>query len=146
MASPSSLAASLPAGVRPVSLVTGGARRIGREIALHLARHGHDLALHCRQWGDEAEVTAAELRALGAQVTVLQAELADEAECRALVPDAVARLGRLDAVVNNASLFEYDDATTASTALMASHWAANTAAPVLDMTRLRGGLGLQMTP
>ncbi|HSI50112.1 MAG TPA: SDR family oxidoreductase [Ideonella sp.] len=130
MASPSSLAASPPAGVRPVSLVTGGARRIGREIALHLARHGHDLALHCRQWDDEADTTAAELRMLGARVAVLQAELGDEAECRALVPAAVAGLGRLDTVVNNASLFEYDDAASAGTEAMARHWAANTAAPV----------------
>ncbi|MFZ2986655.1 MAG: SDR family oxidoreductase [Ideonella sp.] len=116
---------------RPVALVTGGAKRIGRQIALTLAAAGHDIALHCRQSAHEAEETAAELRALGARAEVFSADLADEAECRALVPAVLARLGRLDAVVNNASLFEYDDALTAGPAQMNRHWQANTAAPVL---------------
>ncbi len=116
---------------RPVTLVTGAARRIGREIALHLAAHGHDIALHCRHSVADAEVTAAELRALGARVAVLPADLSDEAACRALLPAAVVALGRVDAVVNNASLFEYDTAADAGPAAMDLHWRANTAAPVM---------------
>ena len=119
---------------RPAALVTGAARRIGRVIALDLARHGWDLALHCR--GSEpgrqaADTTAADARALGATAFVLAAELSDEAACEALVPAAVAALGRLDAVVNNASLFEYDSVASFSSRAMDSHWRSNTAPAVL---------------
>lgn len=116
---------------RPVSLVTGAARRIGRAIALELAAAGHDLALHCRHSRDEAEALAAELRALGGRAEVWAVDLADEAACRDLVPAIVARFGRLDAVVNNASTFEYDDALSFSHAAMERHWRANTAPAVL---------------
>lgn len=116
---------------RPVSLVTGAARRIGRAIALELAAAGHDLALHCRHSRDEAEALAAELRALGGRAEVWAADLANETACRDLVPAIVARFGRLDAVVNNASTFEYDDALSFSHAAMERHWRANTAPAVL---------------
>jgi NAD(P)-dependent dehydrogenase (short-subunit alcohol dehydrogenase family) len=115
---------------RPVALVTGGARRIGRVIALELARAGHDVALHCHHSQAEAQATAAELRALGARAEVFAADLGDDAQCLALLPRVVAAMGAVDAVVNNASLFEYDDAASASAARMAQHWQANTMAPV----------------
>jgi len=120
-----------PAPTRPVVLVTGAARRIGRVIALHLAAHGWDVLVHCRSSADEGDATAADARALGARSAVLVADLADEAACNALVPQAVAALGRLDAVVNNASLFEYDSVADFSAAAMDRHWRANTAPAVL---------------
>ena len=116
---------------RPVALVTGAARRIGRAIAFELARGGHDIAVHCRVRDAEAEGTAAELRALGVRAGVFAADLADEAACEALVPAVLEQLGRLDAVVNNASLFEYDDPVSFGFAAMERHWRANTAAPVV---------------
>ena len=112
-------------------LVTGAARRIGREIALTLATAGWDVLVHARQPQPEADATAADLHALGARAAVLCADLADEAACNALVPRAVAALGRLDAVVNNASLFEYDDVAGFGHAAMDQHWRANTAPAVL---------------
>jgi NAD(P)-dependent dehydrogenase (short-subunit alcohol dehydrogenase family) len=116
---------------RPVVLVTGAARRLGRQIALELAAHGFDIALHCRTSIDEAQAGAAELRALGARAEVFAADLSDEAACRALVPRVAAHFKRLDAVVNNASNFEYDSAQTFGFAAMERHWRANTGAPVL---------------
>ncbi|MEY8875238.1 MAG: SDR family oxidoreductase [Leptothrix sp. (in: b-proteobacteria)] len=116
---------------RPVTLVTGAARRIGRAIALELAGAGHDIALHHRGNAQEAHDTAAELRALGAQVHCFQADLADEAACEALVPAVLAAFGRLDAVVNNASAFVYDDVAGFGHAAMDLHWRANTAPAVL---------------
>ncbi len=116
---------------RRVVLVTGAARRVGRAIALELARHGSDIALHCHHVTDEAEATAAELRALGARCALLPAELGDEAQARALVPQAVERLGALDAVVNNASLFEHDDVQGFGYAAMERHWRANTGGPIV---------------
>jgi NAD(P)-dependent dehydrogenase (short-subunit alcohol dehydrogenase family) len=116
---------------RPVVLVTGAARRVGRVIALDLAAHGFDIALHFRSSRDEAEATAVEVRALGARAQCFAADLSDEAACRALVPAAAKTMGRLDAVVNNASHFEYDNAETFSHAAMEAHWRANTAPAVL---------------
>jgi NAD(P)-dependent dehydrogenase (short-subunit alcohol dehydrogenase family) len=80
---------------------------------------------------DEAQALATELRALGARAECFGADLADEAACRALVPAVVARLSRLDAVVNNASHFEYDDAASFGHASMEAHWRANTAPAIL---------------
>ncbi|MBP6902999.1 MAG: SDR family oxidoreductase [Burkholderiaceae bacterium] len=116
---------------RPVALVTGGARRIGRAIALELAAAGWDIALHCHRSRSEAEATAAELAQAGARAEVFAANLADGADLEALVPAVLLRLGRLDALVNNASLFEYDDVAGFTLAAMERHWRANTAPAVL---------------
>lgn len=124
-------APSAPLTLRPCTLVTGAARRLGREIALELARAGHDVALHYRRSAAQAEATAAELRAFGVDAAVFEADLSDEAACRALVPQVLAWSGRLDAVVNNASTFEYDDAASFGHAAMERHWRANTAPAVL---------------
>jgi NAD(P)-dependent dehydrogenase (short-subunit alcohol dehydrogenase family) len=120
-----------PPAAHHVTLVTGAAQRIGRAIALELAAHGHDLAIHCRGSREQAEATAAACRALGARAEVLAADLADEAACRALLPAAALALGRVDAVVNNASVFTYDDARSAAPAALDAHWRINTAAPLL---------------
>lgn len=97
------------------ALVTGGAKRIGREIALYLARRGVDVAVHYSSSEDEAEETAAAIRALGRQAVLLQADLLDEDAVTALVPMAAAGLGGpLSILVNNASIFEYDTIQTAT--------------------------------
>jgi NAD(P)-dependent dehydrogenase (short-subunit alcohol dehydrogenase family) len=116
---------------RPVVLVTGSARRIGRDIALHLGAHGWDVAVHHRRSAAEAQATVAQLRASGAAAQDFAADLADEPACRALLPQVAAHFGRVDAVVNNASLFEYDDAFTCAPAAMERHWRTNTAPAVL---------------
>jgi len=125
---------------RPVVLVTGAAKRLGREIALDLAAHGFDIALHYRASADAAEATAAELRTAGANARAFAADLADEAACRALLPAVAAHFGRVDAVVNNASTFGYDDAASFGHASMERHWRTNTAAPVLLAQALHGHL------
>lgn len=119
---------------RPVVLVTGAARRLGRAIALHLGAQGWDVVVHVRSASDEARETVRALQAQGARAEWLCADLADEAACQALVPQAVAALGRLDAVVNNAALFEHDTIHTVSQASLARHWQANTA-PALFLAR-----------
>ncbi len=126
---------------RPVVLVTGAARRLGRAIALHLARHGHDLAVHFHASAAEAEATVAEARAAGAAAAAFAADLADEAACRALVPAVLAQHGRLDAVVHNAALFEPDRAADFSYAAMDRHWRANTAPAVVLAQALHAHLG-----
>jgi pteridine reductase len=91
---------------RPVVLITGAARRVGRVLARTLHRAGYDLALHYRQSQEQALQLAAELEALRPESTLLlQAELGATAELPKLVWKAVQRYGRLDALVNNASAF-----------------------------------------
>jgi len=114
-----------------VALVTGAGKRLGRHIALTLADQGWDVLVHCRQSRDEAEATAADVRARGRRAAVLCADLADETACRTLVPQGVAALGQLDAVVNSASTFEYDDAATFSYAALERHLRANTAPAIV---------------
>jgi NAD(P)-dependent dehydrogenase (short-subunit alcohol dehydrogenase family) len=116
---------------RPVVLVTGAARRIGRAIALDLAAHGFDIALHCHAASAESAGTLAELREFGARAEVFAADLADEAATRALLPAVAQAFGRVDALVNNASRFAYDDAASFGHAEMQAHWRINTAAPIL---------------
>jgi pteridine reductase len=91
---------------RPVVLVTGAAKRVGRVIARILHQAGYDLVLHYRQSKAEAEQLACELEAKRSDSTLLlAAELAQTAELPKLVLRAVQRFGRLDALVNNASAF-----------------------------------------
>lgn len=126
---------------RPVALVTGAARRIGRAIALELAANGFDVAVHYRSSEADARTTVAALQSAGAAAQTFQADLVDEAACRALVPAVVERFGRLDAVVNSASIFEPDDVASFSAASMEEHWRANTAPAVLLARALHLHLG-----
>lgn len=114
-----------------VVLVTGGARRIGRAIALDLAAAGWSVAFSYRHSALEAQDTLMELRRNKVQAEALHADLSDEVSCRALVPEVVKRFGRIDAVVNNASAFEYDNAETCGLASMEHHWKANTAPAIV---------------
>ena len=125
---------------RPVVLITGAAQRIGRDIALDLAAHGWAVAVHYRTSVAAAAVTVAELRAAGGMAQSFAADLADEAQCMALVPAVQAAMGRVDAVVNNASLFEYDDVASFSVQAMEAHWRANTAPAILLARALHAAL------
>ena len=112
------------------ALVTGGARRLGREMALCLARRGHDIALHFVGAKNEAAETAHEISALGVNVEILHADLLIEAETASLVPKAARALGKpLSVLVNNASIFEYDTLETATRQSWDRHLESNLRAP-----------------
>ena len=112
------------------ALVTGGARRIGRSIALYLAGRGFDVAVHYATSAAEADQTVADIAALGRTAVALQADLLDETALAALVPAAVAALGGpLTLLVNNASIFEYDNITTATRSSWDRHLGSNLRAP-----------------
>lgn len=130
-ASPESDLSSASPAVAPVVLVTGAGKRLGREIALALARAGWRVAVHYRGSAQEAQGTVADCAALTAGSAAFQADLADEAATRALLPAAVAHMGQVDAVVNCAALFEHDTTATFSYAAMDAHLHANTAAPIV---------------
>jgi NAD(P)-dependent dehydrogenase (short-subunit alcohol dehydrogenase family) len=99
----------IPATIPRAALVTGGAKRLGRAIALALAEAGFDLAVHYGSSAAEAEETVQAIRALGRRAVSLRADLGREAETAALLPAATAALGPLGVLVNNASRFERDE-------------------------------------
>lgn len=91
------------------ALVTGAARRIGGAIARRLAADGFGVALHSSlRSAPEAETLAAEIRAAGGRAAVVTADLVSADEVGRLVADAHAAIGPLQALVNNASLYEPD--------------------------------------
>lgn len=86
------------------ALITGG-KRIGLLIAEELARHGANVALSYARSRDEAEDGASRVRAIGRQATVIQADLSSPDGCRAAVTGAADTLGRLDILINMASVY-----------------------------------------
>jgi NAD(P)-dependent dehydrogenase (short-subunit alcohol dehydrogenase family) len=124
----------------PVVLVTGAAQRIGRAIALDLAAQGWRVAVHYRSSPDAAAETVALIRASGGSAQAFTADLADESQCEALLPAVQAAFGRVDAVVNNASLFGYDDVASFGYAGLEAHWRANTAPAIVLARALHASL------
>jgi 3-oxoacyl-[acyl-carrier protein] reductase/pteridine reductase len=88
------------------ALVTGGARRIGREIALTLARAGAEITLTYRHSRQDAAETVRNLEAMGRRALAVECDVRSEASIRAAVAACVARFGQLDVLVNNAAVFE----------------------------------------
>jgi 3-oxoacyl-[acyl-carrier protein] reductase/pteridine reductase len=91
---------------RKTALVTGGARRIGREIALALARAGADIAITYRTSHAEGIETAAEIELLGRRALAVECDVRSEISVRAAIQAIIGKFGRLDVVVNNAAAFE----------------------------------------
>ena len=116
--------------LRPVALVTGASRRIGATIARTLHAAGYDLALHHRRDDDGMAALVVELESARADSTLaLRAELADTDALPILVADALARFGRLDALVNNASAFFATPIGRATAQQWDELFAANARAP-----------------
>jgi NAD(P)-dependent dehydrogenase (short-subunit alcohol dehydrogenase family) len=115
-------------------LVTGSAKRLGREIALALAAGGWQVAVHFRGSAADAAKTVEDCRqraAAGSQFESFQADLSDEAQTRALLPRVIQHFGAVDAVVNNASIFEHDTVASFGYEALTAHMRTNTGAPVL---------------
>ncbi len=127
-------------------LVTGAGRRLGRDIALALARAGWRVAVHYHRSRDDAVQTVADCARHTATRGPFDADLGDEAATCALLPRVVAELGAVDAVVNSAALFDYDDAASFGHAAMERHWRTNTAAPILLAQALADHLAARAAP
>ena len=128
-----------------VALITGG-RRIGAVVASEMARGGADIALVYRRSRAEAEETADSLRGLGRRVFLVQGDLSRPDSCERVVDDTVNALGRLDVLVNMASIYihkPFDELTvedwdTQLAVDVRAAWLCARAA-VPHMRRLRGG-------
>ena len=111
-------------------LITGAARRIGRRIALDLARDGWAVAVHCHASRGDAETLKAEIEAGGGQAVIVQGDLARADVPERLIAEARTALGPLSCLVNNASRFEPDEAGSVTLDSWAAHLDTNLRAPV----------------
>ncbi|HEX9447525.1 MAG TPA: SDR family oxidoreductase [Dongiaceae bacterium] len=114
-----------------IALVTGAAKRLGRTIALTLADHGWDIAVHYHQSSAAAAETAATIQARGRRATLIQADLSKESEVERIIPRVIDALGNLTCLVNNASVFEMDKVETATRDSWDRHIETNLRAPLV---------------
>lgn len=113
------------------ALVTGGARRLGRALVLACADAGLDVAIHCRTIDDDAEQTAADVRARGRKATLLTCDLRHEGATAPLIGDAEAELGPVTVLINSASVFEDDSFGSMNRASWDAHLETNLRAPLV---------------
>ncbi len=111
------------------ALITGAARRLGRATALALAGEGFAIAIHYNQSRADAETLRDEIAALGGRSTLVQADLAVEAQVQAVLSAAEAALGPIGVLVNNASVFERDEWNDATRESWDAHFEPNLRAP-----------------
>jgi len=127
------------------ALVTGAARRIGRAVAIDLARQGWSVAVHYNRSVEAAEETVETIRGNGGAAVALQADLSNEANVLPLVGRAIAALGPIRCLVNNASIFERDEVDTADRASWDAHLETNLRAPFVLSQNMAAALPRQTT-
>jgi NAD(P)-dependent dehydrogenase (short-subunit alcohol dehydrogenase family) len=112
------------------ALVTGAAKRIGREIALGLARQGYDVALHCNRSRQEADALARQIGALGRSAYVVVGDLSVGDGVSRIVEEAKAAIGPLSLLVNSASMFVPDAVGSLEEKNWNTQFAINAQAPI----------------
>jgi len=113
-----------------VALITGGAVRIGRAIALHLASRGFIVVIQYHKSKPDADATVAAIKAAGGVAAAFQAELEVHADIAQLIPRVNVEIGPIACLVNNASAFEHDNLTSLTPESWRRHMAVNLEAPV----------------
>jgi NAD(P)-dependent dehydrogenase (short-subunit alcohol dehydrogenase family) len=113
------------------ALVTGSAKRIGEAIARGLAADGWNVAVHYNRSAERASRLVEDLQSLGVRAAAIRCDLSDEAEVSALVAECADRLGPLSCLVNNASLFKFDDPPGFDPEMWDRHSAINVRAPLV---------------
>ena len=115
---------------RGCALVTGAGKRIGRAIALYVAKAGYDVAIHYRSSKKDALDVAGQIRTLGRQAAAIPADLSREEQTSELINAAVRELGPLTLLVNSASVFENDTIETMTRESWDAHMETNFRAPI----------------
>lgn len=121
----------MPALAGKAALVTGGAKRIGRAIALALAKEGADVAITFRASDGDARRTVADLKALGVRAFGVKCDVRDEKSVKTAVAEARKSLGRLDILVNNAGTYETVELNEITVAQWDNIFATNARGPFL---------------
>ena len=114
-----------------VALITGGAKRVGKALALGLAEQGCHIIIHYGRSSEAARQTVDEIRAVGREAWSMSADLFDEAAVETMVPFALKQAGRLDILVNSASIFPPEDFLTADSATWDRNMMVNLKVPFL---------------
>ena len=120
-----------PLKIKGTALVTGAAKRLGREMALHLARAGYQIALHYHRSKPEAMSTAQAIYKTGVRCELFCCDLADEAQTLKLVPQVFKAFPNLNVLVNSASIFIPNRFGSADLTLFKTHWDINFKAPYI---------------
>jgi len=94
---------------RKIALITGGAKRIGKAIAITLAKNGIDVALHCNHSSEQAEALCLELQSFGAHAWLFKADFSSNDQLKNLLPQILETTGSLDYLINSASIFPSDN-------------------------------------
>ncbi len=127
------------------ALVTGAGQRLGRAMAVYLARRGFEVAVHYASSAAGAQETVAEIAAQGGRAIALQADLLLDAETEALLPAAAEALGGpITCLINNASIFEHDTVASATRESWDRHMQSNLRAPFI-LTQAMAAQGLAAT-
>jgi glucose 1-dehydrogenase len=114
-----------------VALITGSAKRVGKALALALAERGCHIYIHYGRSAAEAVATVAEVEALGVDVWSIAADLNDEAAVQRIIPTILETAGRLDILINSASIFPEEDFMSAASDTWDRNMMINLKAPFL---------------
>ncbi|PPR76806.1 MAG: 3-oxoacyl-[acyl-carrier-protein] reductase FabG [Alphaproteobacteria bacterium MarineAlpha2_Bin1] len=112
-------------------LITGGAKRIGKAIALDFAEKKWNVAIHYNKSTDEAEDLAKKINKKGVSALVFQADLSIGDQSEELMKNVVSKMGNINCLINNASIFERDEVKDVNLELWDNHINSNLRAPVL---------------
>jgi len=113
------------------ALITGGAKRIGKALALGLAAEGCHIVVHYGRSADDAAQTVAEIKAMGVDAWAFPADLADEAAVETIIPQTLELAGQLDILLNNASVFPSENFLSTTSASWEHNMMVNLKAPFL---------------
>ncbi|MBR79453.1 MAG: short chain dehydrogenase [Euryarchaeota archaeon] len=132
--------ASHPAAMGRTVLVTGGSKRIGREICLRLALDGFAVAVHHRNSEPESLEVVEEILSIGSDAFSVRCDLSETGAASRLIGQCQDELGPITDLVNNASIFEYDDIFSVTEGSWDSHMAINARAQTMLIRALAEGM------
>jgi len=121
----------MPTKSKSTALVTGAAKRLGKEVAMHLAAQGYDIALHYNSSKPEAMSTARAIHQMGRRCELFSCDLGDEAQVLTLVAEAFKSFPQLNLLINSASIFIPNQFGAQDLSLFKTHWDINFKAPYI---------------
>ncbi|WP_169570134.1 SDR family oxidoreductase [Sneathiella limimaris] len=113
------------------AFISGAAKRIGKAIALNLARNGWNISIHHNKSADDALSLKSELEEIGVRAALAPADLSNSDEIKVCFENAARKLGPINTLINNASVFDKDDLPSLTDTSFTNHMQTNLLAPVL---------------
>lgn len=123
------------------AMITGGAHRLGRAIALDLAAHGYGVVIHANSSLKDAQELADEIKSKGGEAWAVQADLTSSSQASRVIDTAFEMAGKIDILINNASIFEPDTVDDLSEAVWDQHFNIHLKSPAFMSNALARHLG-----